>query len=441
MDFDVLFIGSGQAAWNGAIPMSQAGLKVGVIEQDRFGGVCSNYGCNAKIILDRPVELQRQVQQLVGRGFNEVPALNWADMMAHKHEIIDSQSYNNENKLVKNNVTTIHGTATIVDQRTVTVGADTYTTDKLVIATGQHSHRLDIPGSEFLHDSSDFLDLATMPKHISFLGGGFVALEFATIANALGAQVDIIVRGTQVLKGFYQPYVKQLVADLSARGVRFFYNQTIAGVTQDADGLVIMSEKDLNMRTDYVVDATGRVATVAGFGLETIGVTTNQHGIVVDEYMQTNVPGVYATGDVVGKRQPKITPVAAYESQYLAKLLTGQTSAPIDYPVIPTTVFTSPRLAQVGVSPAEMTPENGYYQQKFTHVTDWYHQVGNQTSGELTLVFNAEHRLIGVVDLSDDAPDTINALAPYIELGLTAEQVERLIYIFPSVAHRAVTRL
>lgn len=96
--------------------------------------------------------------------------------------------------------------------------------------------------------------------------------------------------------------------------------------------------------------------------------------------------------------------------------------------------------AQVGILPAAITPENGCSQQKYNHAADWYHQVGNQTSGELTLIFNAEHRLIGAVDLSDDAPDTINALAPYIELGLTAEQVERLIYIFPSVAHRAVTR-
>ena len=109
MEFDVLFLGSGQGAWNGAIPMAKAGLKVGVIEEGLFGGVCTNRGCNAKITLDRPVEILRQVEQLQGRGFDSLPALNWPDLMAHKHEVIDSLADSNKQKLENAGVQTIIG--------------------------------------------------------------------------------------------------------------------------------------------------------------------------------------------------------------------------------------------------------------------------------------------------------------------------------------------
>ncbi len=175
MDFDVLFIGSGQAAWNGAIPMSKAGLRVGVIEEGRFGGVCTNRGCNAKITLDRPVELMRQVEQLQGRGFDQLPTLNWHDLMAHKHEVIDGLAYGNEMKLAGAGVTNIIGHATFVDAHTLRVNDKDYTADKIVIATGRVPHRLDIPGKELLHDSTDFLVLEDMPKRLTIIGAGYVA--------------------------------------------------------------------------------------------------------------------------------------------------------------------------------------------------------------------------------------------------------------------------
>lgn len=212
--FDVLFIGSGQGAWNGAIPMSQAGLKVAVIEEGLFGGVCTNRGCNAKITLDKPVELVRTIEQLQGRGFDSVPKINWPDLMAHKHEVIGKLAESNKQKLVDGGVQVIVGHATLLDAKTVKVGDINYHAQKIVLALGQHPHRLDIPGKEYLHDSTDFLSLPQMPKQLTIIGAGYVGMEFASIANAVGASVNVVVDSHQPLRHFYQPYVKRLVADL-----------------------------------------------------------------------------------------------------------------------------------------------------------------------------------------------------------------------------------
>lgn len=436
MMFDVLFIGSGQGAWNGAIPMSQAGLKVAVVEEDLFGGVCSNRGCNAKITLDKPVELVRNIEQLQGRGFDSVPQINWPDLMAHKHEVIGRLAASNEQKLVKAGVQVIKGHATVTAADTVTVGATEYKAEKIVLALGQLPHRLDIPGQAYLRDSTDFMALTQMPERVTIIGAGYVGMEFAAIANTAGAEVNVIVKGHQPLREFYQPYVERLVVSLRERGVRFFYDQQVESVTESTSGLLLQGTNQFALESDYILDATGREPHVTDSGLENIGIATNANGIIVDDHLQTNVAGVYATGDVVDKTQPKITPVAIFESQYLAQLFTGQTTAPINYPSIATTVFTSPRISQVGISPTEAAKlPDQYTIETFEYAEDWFRQVQNETDGSLTLVFDQENILVGAVEYSNEAVDTINGLLEVIELRLTHEQVQRFIYTFPSLQH------
>ncbi|MFC6171032.1 dihydrolipoyl dehydrogenase family protein [Loigolactobacillus jiayinensis] len=434
--FDVLFIGSGQGAWNGAIPMSQAGLKVAVIEEGLFGGVCSNRGCNAKITLDKPVELMRNIEQLQGRGFDTVPQINWPDLMAHKHEVIGRLAASNEQKLVKANVQVIKGHATLTAEHTVLVDNTEYTAEKIVLALGQLPHRLDIPGQNYLHDSTDFMALTKMPQRLAIIGAGYVGMEFAAIANAAGSDVTVVLRGHQPLREFYQPYVERLIISLRNRGVKFLYDQTIDSVTEVADGFRLQGANQFALAADYIVDATGRLPHVDDSGLEVLKIATNKNGIEVDDHLQTNVPDIYATGDVVAKSQPKITPVAIFEAQYLAQLFTGQTTQPINYPSIATTVFTSPRISQVGVSPtvAAQSPLQ-YTVETFDYSEDWFRQVQNEADGSLTLVFDQEHILVGAVEYSNEAVDTINGLLEIIELRLTHEQVQRFIYTFPSLQH------
>lgn len=434
--FDVLFIGSGQGAWNGAIPMSQTGLKVAVIEEGLFGGVCTNRGCNAKITLDKPVELVRTIEQLQGRGFDSVPVINWPDLMAHKHEVIGKLAQSNKQKLIDAGVTVITGHATLAAKDTVMVDGVKYQAKKIVLVLGQLPHQLNIPGNSLMHDSTDFLSLTRMPKHITIIGAGYVGMEFASIANAAGSSVNVIVRGHQPLRNFYQPYTKRLVENMRSRGIKFFYDQAVDAVVKTDTDLTLQGPNQFELNTDYIVNASGRDPRLTNSGLETLGIKTNVHGIEVDDHLQTNISGIYATGDVLDKKQPKITPTAIFEAQYLAQLFTGQTKEPINYPNIATTVFTSPRIAQVGINPslAAQSPEK-YSIETFAYADDWFRQVQNEIEGSLTLVFDQDHILVGAVEYSNEAVDTINGLLDIIELRLTHEQVQRFIYTFPSIQH------
>ncbi|MBV7390963.1 dihydrolipoyl dehydrogenase family protein [Enterococcus alishanensis] len=438
MNFDVLFLGSGQGAWNGAIPMAKAGLKVGVIEEGLFGGVCTNRGCNAKITLDRPVELLRQVEQLQGRGFNGVPQLNWSDLMAHKHEVIDSLAQSNQDKLENAGVKTIIGRGTFVDSHTIEVAGENYTADKIVIVTGQLPHRLAIPGNELFHDSTDFLVLENMPKKVTIIGGGYIGMEFATMANAFGADVTVILRGDKVLREFHQDYVDILVKDLKNRGVKFHINEKLKKAEKIDEKVILTGENGYTHESDYVIDATGRRPQLKNMNFEGIGLEFDEiKGIFVNEFLETNLTGVYAAGDVLAKSQPKITPVAAYESQYLAHLFTGDTNEGIVYPPIAKTVFTSPRLAEAGISIAEAQTKPDEY--KITVVDyaakDWFHQVGNDDINLISFVHNKAGYLVGVTNLGNDAVETVNGLLDVMNAKIKAPQQEELIYLFPSIAH------
>lgn len=438
MNFDVLFLGSGQGAWNGAIPMAKEGLKVGVIEEGLFGGVCTNRGCNAKITLDRPVEILRQVEQLNGRGFDSLPALNWQNLMTHKHEVIDSLAEGNKQKLENAGVTTIIGHGRFIDKHTIEVADKNYTAEKIVIASGCLPHRLNIPGSELFHDSTDFLVMEEIPEKITFIGGGYIAMEFATVANAFGSDVTVLLRGNDLLKDFHQPFVKEVVADLKQRGVKFQKNIVLESAEKTEKGIVLHGKEGYQHTTDYVLDATGRVPQTQHMNFEGIGLNFDPiKGISVNEYLETNLSDVYATGDILDKKQPKITPVAAYESQYLARLFTGKTNQPIRYPPIAQCVFTSPRIASAGVSPRKAAQNP----QKYTITTidyadkDWFHQVGNDTINKLTLIYDEARYLVGVTNIGNDAVETVNGLLDMMQAKIKAPDQEELIYIFPSIAH------
>lgn len=437
MDFDVLFLGSGQGAWNGAIPMAKAGLRVGVIEEGLFGGVCTNRGCNAKITLDRPVALLKQIEAMQGQGITGVPQLNWEDNMSHKHAVIDQLAAANQQKLIAAGVKTIIGHGVFQDEHTLVVDGQSYTAEKIVLVTGRLPHRLTIPGNELFHDSTDFLAMPQMPARVTLIGGGYIAMEFATIANAFGADVTVILRGQQVLRDFYPPYVEEVVKDLTQRGVKFHFNETLQEAQETSQGIELRGANGYRHLTDYVVDATGRVPRLEGMDFEKIGLATTAEGIPVNGYLQTNLPHIYGTGDVLVKTVPKITPVAAYESQYLARLFTGKTTEPIQYPIIAQTVFTSPRIATAGVSPMVAAAHPDCYTVTSVDYAakDWFHQVGNEPLNLITFVHDQEGYLVGVTNLGPDAVETVNGLLDVMNQKIKAPDQEELIYIFPSLAH------
>ncbi|MBT9678089.1 dihydrolipoyl dehydrogenase family protein [Levilactobacillus brevis] len=434
-DYDVLYLGSGHGTFDGAIPLAAKGVKVAVVEGGLIGGTCPNRGCNAKITLDAPVALQRQLAAL-NPVITGDTTINWSANMAHKHEVIDGLPDFIGGLLKDNGVEVITGYGKLTAAHSVQVGDQTYTADKIVIATGLHSHRLAIPGSELAHDSEDFLNLTSLPARMTVIGGGYIALELATIANAAGSDVTILLRGQQALRQFHQPFVETVLSDLTDWGVQILRETQVTALKQADNALQVVTDTQGTLVTDWVLDATGRDPNTQNLGLEDVGVAYTDHGITVNDHLQTSVPNIYASGDVIDKEQPKLTPTAIFESMYLSQTFAGETTEPIDYPAIPTVVFTSPRLAQVGVSVAQAQKDGATVETN--HVpNDWYRQVGKESQGDNALIFDAEHHLIGATEVSEQAADVINTLLPAIEFQYGPAEIGRLVHLFPTIGASA----
>lgn len=435
-DFDVLYIGAGHGTFDGAAPLAQTGVSVGVVESGLVGGTCPNRGCNAKITLDEPVKMTREAQRM-GDILNGDISINWAKNMEHKQEIIDVLPDGLTKRLEDAGAKVIHGHARFVDNHTVVVDNDKkVTAEKIVISTGLKPHRLDIPGTELAHDSEEFLNLTKLPKDITIIGSGYIGMEFATIANAAGTKVTVMLHSDKVLRDFYQPYVEQVITDLKERGVDFIKNSNVESFEQIGESYVIHYGEGKTHTTDWILDATGRIPNVDNLGLDEIGVKYDQTGVLVNDYLQTNVENIYASGDVISSNQPKVTPAAYFESKYLMSLFSGQTTKPIEFPVIPTVVFTSPRIAQAGISVAE-GKQKGFEISENDLANYWYYIVDKESIAHSTQIHDKEGRLVGVTEVSDQAENAINALLPAIEFKFDRQQVSRLVGLFPTIGYAA----
>lgn len=430
-DYDVLYIGSGHGTFDGAIPLAARGKKVGVIESGLIGGTCPNRGCNAKITLDAPVALTRLTEKMQGI-VNGNLAINWTANEKHKQEVIEGLPDMIGGLMKSVNIDIIKGHGAFIDAHTVMVDGDEISAENIVISTGQHPHRLDIPGTELAHDSADFMNLTHLPANITIIGAGYISMEFATIANAAGSKVTVITHGDKVLRKFYQPYVNQIVADLKSRGVNFINNAKVTSFEEDGNNFTVNYDGG-QVKTNWILDATGRVPNVDDIGLDKVGVDYSEKGIKVNNHLQTNVDNIYASGDVIDKDQPKLTPTAIFESTYLMHTFAGDTTDPIDYPEIPSVVFTSPRIAKVGVS-VEDAKKNGLTTKENHLPDDWYRQVTKEEIGDNTLVYDKQNHLVGATEISDQAENAINALLPAIVFKFEPAQLERLVTLFPTIA-------
>ncbi|UQS87373.1 NAD(P)/FAD-dependent oxidoreductase [Nicoliella spurrieriana] len=438
-DYDVLFIGAGHGS-DGAPLLAKAGYRVAKVEAERVGGTCTNWGCNAKLVLDGPVELTRQQERMqsVVNG-NLTP--DWAANMRYKHAVIDPLANGLENKFTNLGIDMLHGWATLKDAHTVDIDGTQKTADQIVIATGLHPNQIDVPGTELAHNSKDFLALTDLPDDIVIVGSGYIAMEFATIANQFGANVTVMMHGDRALRKFYQPYAEAIVADLTKRGVQFVPTANVSGFTQDGHRFSVAYGDGQTKTTDWILDATGRVPNVAGYGLDELGIEYDRHGIKVNDHLQTNVSNIFAAGDITDTKYPNLTPSATFQSKYIARFISGETAAPIEDPVIPSVTFTSPRIAEAGVSIAEATASDEY-QVVFADLTkDWFRQVDHQHLAQQALVFDRKHHLVGATEMSEQADTAINSLLPAIALQMTPKQIQSIIPLFPSITHEVWKKL
>ncbi|WP_413628103.1 NAD(P)/FAD-dependent oxidoreductase [Fructilactobacillus vespulae] len=432
--FDVLYLGSGHGTFNGAMPLAMKGYKLGIIEADKVGGTCPNRGCNAKIALDMPVKIKETVDNMQGRGLDGTTKINWADNFKHEKAVIDALPNAIESGLKSCGIEMIHGYGKLVDGHTIEVNGTKYTANKIVLATGAHYNRLNIPGADLAHDGTEFLDLAEQPKRMTVIGGGYIAMEFATVAAYAGTEVTVLLHHDQALRHFYQPFVEELMEDLTAKGIKFIKNVTPSAIEEQAGAYVVKTDKG-DIASDWILDATGRLPNVQNIGLDEVGVEYDEHkGIKVNDHLQTSVDSIYASGDVLDKKVGKLTPTAIYEGQYLTKLFTGATDQPINYPAVPSATFTSPRIAEVGVSPdvAKANPDK-YDVKEVDLSSDWFRLSLRANQGHTITVFDKQGYLVGMTEISSEADNSVGSVLPFIELKVSPEKMEDFITLFPTI--------
>lgn len=430
-NYDVIFIGSGHAAWHAAVALKKAGRSVALIEEDTVAGTCTNWGCNAKMLLDGPADVVHQAEAYDGVGLRNAPVIDWPALMAYKHKSLDGAHTDLEQAFTKAGIDVIHDRGRLAGAHEVTVGDQTHRGDSIVLATGQHPRLLDVPGKQYLHNSRDFLDLPQMPARITFIGAGLISVEFAALARAAGAEVTVIEFGDRALRAFYPKHVDQVLAHLRDDGVQFRFGESVTSVEKNGDAFTVHTRSGLSVDSDYVLDATGRVPNVDGIGLDEAGVAHDRGGVIVDDHMRTNVQSIFASGDVVSKAIPKLTPTATFESNYIAGLILNPDADPIDYPAIASVAFTLPRIAQVGVSVAEAEKHPETYKVSTVPFGQIVFQTKNEPDAELVAVVDHDGHLAGASIVGDEAGELANLIELVVTQHLSADDLGRAVFAFP----------
>ena len=468
MDYDVIYIGSGNAAWQGGRFLRKAGLKVLIVEKGLYGGACANRGCNSKAIVDSPYEVKALADNFEGYGKAGNFEVNWPELMKLKRDRIANMSVFLDGKFKEYDLDVAHGKGVILDEHTVQVGDETFTTEKIVICTGLKPIIPDIKGKEYLHNSNDFLDIDELPKHAIIIGAGFVGMEFASILAEAGLEADVIIRGDMALKYFHKPYVQRVIEILKKKNIRFHFNQTVKEVIKsedviidnpeeqvlnienamnsDADlrdpeakidnrayenGFTVNCESGLSITGDYVIAGMGRTANVEDIGLENVGLTYTKNGIKVNGHLQTDVPNIYACGDVADTGIAKLVTVAIHQSKYLAKELLGEADE-ITYPVVPAVAYTIPRIATVGI-PAYVAEESDEYEVHTIRYGKSYSVVlKNDATAEAKVIVDKDLNIVGAEIIAADAENVANMFAFIINKNITLEELDYMIYTFPS---------
>jgi glutathione reductase (NADPH) len=307
-----------------------------------------------------------------------------------------------------------------------------------VIAGGARRATLNIPGEEDLTTSTQFLELDRLPPRIAFVGGGYIAFEFAHIAARAGAQVQIVHRGARPLERFDPDLVGRLVQATRELGVEVHLNTRVEGIEKQGDRLMVhvtSGEEARSIETDMAVHSAGRVPEIDDLDLDLAGIVREKSGVSVNEYLQSvSNPAVYAAGDAVASGGFPLTPVAGMQGAIVASnLLKGNHRTP-DYRGIPSLVFTVPPLASVGLQEADARVQGLRFRINHQDTADWYssRRIRLQHSGFKVLIEEDTERILGAHLLGAHAEEVINLFALAIRTGLHAGDLKHMVYAYPT---------
>ncbi len=440
--FDLFIIGAGSAGVRAARMAGQRGLRVAVAEDSALGGTCVNLGCIPKKLYSFAAHYADSFEESRGFGWSHAaPSFDWSVLKANRAKEISRLNRIYGELMTGAGATLLRGRARIVGAGAVEVNGVVHATERIVVATGGWPVPPAVPGAELTISSNEIFDLPEFPRRLVVVGGGYIASEFASIFNGLGASVTQLYRGEQILRGFDREVRDFVAAEMSKHGVDIRVGVKVTGFEKTRGGAIrVMLENGGELEADTVLSATGRAPNTAGLGLEALGVALAPNGaVVVDEGYRSNVPGLFAIGDVIDRVQ--LTPVALAEAMALVDSFFGQDGRRVDYMHIPTAVFTHPNIGTIGFTEEAARARFHRIAVYRTDFKPLRHALSGSSERTLMklVVDSANDKVVGLHMVGADAGETIQGFAVAMKAGATKAVFDATLGIHPTAAEEFVT--
>lgn len=442
-DFDLFVIGAGSGGVRAARFAAGFGARVAVAESRYLGGTCVNVGCVPKKLLVYGAHFSDEFEHAGGFGWTlGESTFDWSTLIANKDREIQRLNGIYRNLLVNSGVTLLEGHARLVGKQKVEINGKTYSAERILIATGGWPQVPDVPGREHAITSNEAFHLQQLPRRVIVVGGGYIAVEFASIFNGLGADTTLVYRKELFLRGFDDSVRTHLHEELLKRRMSIQFNSDIERIDKQTDGTLQVTLVDGRvMEADCVFYATGRRPMLDNLGLETVDVKLTEEGYIdVNDHYESSEPSILAIGDVIGGVQ--LTPVALAEGMAVARrLFKPEQYRAVDYNHIPTAVFSLPNIGTVGLTETQAIEaghrlkifESRFRPMKLTLTTD-------QERTLMKLVVDADtDRVLGCHMVGPDAGEIVQSLAIAIKAGATKQVFDDTIGVHPTAAEEFVT--
>jgi glutathione reductase (NADPH) len=437
--FDVIAIGTGSAASGVTSRCREAGWEVAIVDSRPFGGTCALRGCDPKKVLVGAAEAVDWTRRMKGKGVQAAELqIDWPELMRFKRSFTEPVTKRREDDFAKAGIAAFHGWARFAGPTTVQVGEETLEGRYVVIAAGEVPADLGIPGAEHLITSDQFLELDELPRRLVFIGGGYIAFEFAHVAALAGSQVTVLHRGPRPFALFDPDLVDQLVERTRELDIDLHLETEATGIEKISAQLNVRALAFGETRTfqaDMVVHSAGRVPELGDLNLDAAGIEWEKRGVRVNDFLQSvSNPTVYAAGDAAASGGLPLVPVASYEGLLVAaNLLKGNHQKP-NYLGIPSVVFTIPPLAAVGLSERGAREQNLKFRVKKEMTSTWYssRRVAETYSGYKVLVEESTDHILGAHILGSEASEVINLFALAIRSGMRATDLKHMLFAYPT---------